>query len=485
MCGALTSSNSFLMASHARPVLCVDLDGTLVRTDTLVEMWLSVMRRNPLSAALSITWLLKGKAYFKERLAMAAELDISHLPYNEELIEYLTTQKSAGRHLVLTTACHESVARSIADHIGLFDEVIASTKSRNLRGHAKASELASRFGRGRYSYAGNDVTDLPIWKDAASAIVVSPSDGLAGRIETEIEAHFPDSASRVHSLIRSMRVYQWVKNSLVFVPVIAAGAILEPEALLGAFGAFIAFSLLASGVYIINDLADLPADRLHERKRNRPFASGELPLEWGLLAGPLFILAALLLGWAIAPLLVGVLVLYAIATTVYSFYLKTQPLVDVFTLAALYTLRIVAGGAATGYVPSIWLLSFSGFFFLSLAFLKRFVEMSETSGAGGEMMPRRGYYANEIVPLIAMGTASGFTSSVVLALYLNSTQAAAIYARPEYLWALVPIFLFLLCRIWLSGWRGYVDDDPIVYAARDWVSWIGVALMTAIFLSAL
>jgi 4-hydroxybenzoate polyprenyltransferase len=427
-------------------------------------------------------WLFTGKARFKDRLAREVELNVELLPYNRHLVEYLREQSSKGRHIVLATASSYRVAQAIADHLGIFDDVVASDRTTNLSGAAKASRLEESFGRGNFAYAGNDKKDLPVWQVAGTAILVTTADDVRRKVSVPVETSFPRSNKRLRDFLKAIRVYQWVKNLLVFLPAVGANALFQPGTFLSASAAFVCFSLTASGVYLLNDLANLEADRRHHRKHTRPFPSGAIPLEWGLIWGPGLIAFAIALAVTVSPALAGALLLYVILTSAYSAVLKTKPLVDVFTLAGLYMLRVFAGGAVTGHQLSVWLLSFSGFLFLSLAFLKRFIEIKGVSSDSDRELSRRGYFVSEEPALAALGIGSSFASALVLALYVDTSTAELIYHTPQTIWGLVPLALFWQCRMWLSATRGYVQDDPIVYAAKDWVSWLVAAMAIVLYL---
>lgn len=468
-------------------VICVDLDGTLIRTNILVELFVGLLRSCPWLIFHCPIWLLKGKVCLKRELAKRISLAVGLLPYNEKLIHYLRHQKSLGRQIVLATASDERIARAVADHLGWIDEVIASDGRVNLRGSTKADALVKRFGKAGFAYAGNDRTDLPVWEAAGSAIAVSNSSRLIKQVRGNLEYLISEKRQYFGSSIRAIRIYQWVKNLLVFVPLFVTGQPFNPTLLGTASEVFLCFSLTSSGVYILNDLMDLEADRAHPRKRSRPFANGSMSLVWGLWFGPGLIALGLGMSVTVSPLLAGLLLTYVLLTTAYSLYLKTKPLIDVFSLSLLYTIRILCGAAALTISLSIWLLSFSGLLFLSLAFLKRVAEMSRVQEGSPipQRMARRGYSHVELEQISSMGIASSFSATIVLALYINSDAARHVYGTPQILWALVPLCLFWLCRLWLSARRGQVDDDPIVYAAKDWVSWLVVVLLATVYISAL
>jgi 4-hydroxybenzoate polyprenyltransferase/phosphoserine phosphatase len=447
--------------------LCVDLDGTLVRSDTLVDSLASGARNWRVWRA--FLTVLRSRAAMKQQIAEIEPLDPASLPYNTELLEYLKAEKARGRKLVLATAADQKTADAVAAHLGLFDEILASDGVRNLKGEKKADALAALFGERGFVYAGNDRSDLLVWRRAHSAVIVNASRSVAASAAktTGVERHFANTGSRLRAMFKALRAYQWVKNFLVLVPVATAHALDDRSAWISAGWTFAAFCATASSIYIINDLSDLKADRVHHRKRKRPFASGALSVPTGLAMT--FVLLAAGAWCAVQS---GSLVwvgLYGATSLSYSLFLKEFPLVDIFVLAGLYTLRLFAGGEATGHPVSLWLLGFSSFFFLSLALVKRASEMmTRTEGKAA----RRGYGATDVPILQLMGVASAFTAIVILALFVQEEAVSQHYASPVLLWLIVPLMLFWLCRIWLSTARGYMHDDPIVYAAKDWVSWL-------------
>jgi 4-hydroxybenzoate polyprenyltransferase len=471
-----------LPAANGLP-LCVDLDGTLTYADTLLESMVSQCFRPQMARAL-IALPVIGSAAFKERIAALGDFDPALLPYNQALLLYLKRQKLEGRYLVLATAANRAVANAVADHVGLFDEVIASDAKRNLKGRAKAAALCERFGDKGFVYAGNDTSDIAVWKVAAAALPVNAAPAVIRRSRhvAEVEESFPPHPSPFTALLRAMRPHQWVKNLLVFIPIFTAHAIGDVEAWISAVLTFAAFCAMASAIYLINDVTDLAADRRHPRKRLRPFASGALPLPTGLAAAA--ILAATGTAFAIASDTLGVIAIYALMSTAYSLTLKEKPLVDVFLLGALYTIRLFGGGVATGHALSLWLLAFSAFLFLGLALLKRVAELGLTRQVNAVPSGRRGYMTADIPVLQAFGCAASFASSLVLALFVQREVTATQYASPGLLWGIVPIMLFWQCRLWLSTARGYMHDDPIVYSAHDWVSWIvGGSVMLVLLLA--
>jgi len=456
--------------------LCVDLDGTLLRTDVLHEQLLvaathwSLLRHLP-------GWKRQGIARLKQELAAAVPLDVATLPYDPAVVDYLRQQRAQGRRLVLATAADRQVAEAISAHLGLFDEVIASDGHENLRGHAKAERLCALFGERRFCYVGSDDSDLAVWHKAAGAVFANARHAIvhAVRGRTTVEARIGSVRSRIASFIRALRPHQWSKNLLVFVPLLAAGAVADSHGWLAALYMFAAFCCAASGVYLINDLTDLAADRRHPRKRHRPFASGDLPVVYGVIAAPVLIVASGLLALRCGGDTAAVIGLYVLLALLYSLNLKEKPLVDIFGLAALYSIRLFGGGIASDHAVSLWLMMFSSFLFLSLACIKRDAEMI---AAHERRLRRRGYRASDRRLLEMMGIGASFVSSMVLGLYIQS-PATEQWSHPQWLWATIPLLLFWLCRLWLATSRGYMLDDPIVYASRDWVSH-GVAILLAV-----
>jgi 4-hydroxybenzoate polyprenyltransferase/phosphoserine phosphatase len=462
--------------------LCVDLDGTLVRTDMLEEGLLAALASLRFGGL--VRALLTGRVALKRHVAGATDFDPASLPYNEDLLAWLREERAAGRRLVLATAADESVARRIADYLGLFEAVIASDGIRNLKGAAKGAALVEKFGVGGFVYAGDSWSDLAVWQVAGAAVLVNAPAKVAAQVKAErpVEFMFASRTSIVRAMLEAMRPHQWVKNLLVFIPIFTAHAIDNPASWAGGILAFVAFCTTASSIYIVNDLLDVQADRAHARKRLRPFARGALRLsQGGVLAAGLMLLGMTLAASGGIALVVGAYMLMSIA---YSVHLKEQPLVDVFMLTLLYTIRIFGGGEATGHSLSLWLLGFSVFFFLSLAFIKRVEELLTLQAAGQRRAGRRGYTTEDITILQTFGVGAAFSSALTLALFVQAEAVARHYASPLLLWGIVPLLLFWQCRMWLSAARRYMLHDPIIYAASDWVSWVTGGTMVALLYAA-
>ena len=461
--------------------LVVDLDGTLIHTDMLHESALRAVRDRPLDLFRMPFWLAQGKAVLKRQLADGSPFDPTSLPYNLELIVWLRQQKAVGRRLILCTASDVAIASAIASHLDLFDDVMASDGVLNLAGANKAAALERRYGRSGFDYAGNSHADLHVWRTARRAVLVNTAPSLAAKAagQCEVELSFAAPARGFSAWRRVLRVHQWMKNLLLFIPMLAAHQITDPATMAALLMAFIAFSLCASTVYIANDLLDLESDRQHPRKCKRPFASGAVPAWMGVALAPLLLAASLLLAWYVGPGFLAWLVVYFILTCAYSFGLKRLMLVDCLTLAVLYTLRIVAGAAAAHNVLSFWLLAFSVFLFLSLAFVKRYAELHVQMESGKDKVHGRGYFTSD-APLVQMlGVTSGYASAVVLALYLNSDAVLQLYLTPEAVWGTVPVLLFWVSWIWMKAHRGEMHDDPLVFAVKDKASLVAGAMFAA------
>jgi len=464
-----------------RTPLCVDLDGTLIRSDLLLETLLLLIKRNPLYLFLLPLWLLRGKAVLKVEIASRVTLKPAALPYNKEFVEWLRSERTAQRSIWLCTAASEPLARAVADHLGLFDGVLASDRSVNLAGTAKADRLVGQFGDGGFEYCGNERKDMAVWRRAAGAIVVNGT----SRLETEasrsvrVVQTFPSNARPLEAMIRALRPHQWAKNLLIMVPLLAAHSAADPGSSVAALLAFAAFSLCASSVYLLNDLLDLEADRTHPRKSKRPFAAGDLPLLAGLAVAPLLLVAAVLIAAFLPPKFWLVLATYYAFTCAYSFALKGLVLIDALALAGLYTLRIIAGAAAVSVPLSFWLLLFSVFLFLSLAFVKRFAELDSLRKQRRLSAVGRGYHVEDLSLLQSLGTASGYLSVLVLALYINSPQIEVLYSRPKVIWMLCVLMLYWVSRIWMVAQRGKMHDDPVVFALKDRQS-LGIGLLAAV-----
>jgi len=461
--------------------IAVDLDGTLTLTDTLHESVLTLVRNKPYLLLLLPFWLFKGIAHLKQKVAEHSELDVTTLPYNQPLIDWLQAEKQRGKKIVLSTAANEKIAKQVVRNFNFFDEFIASDSTTNLKSARKREALQKRYGVKGYDYAGNSNDDLEVWAGASNAIVVNASETVVSKASTltSVSQIFRSERAGFAIWFKALRVHQWLKNLLLFVPLLAAHQIGNAQSLGLLIIAFLSFSLCASSVYITNDLLDLESDRIHPRKRFRPFASAKLSVLHGVIAAPLLIAASFLLGAVVGLDFLIVLLVYLLMAVTYSFNLKRLVLVDCLTLATLYTMRIIAGAATVSVSLSFWLLAFSIFIFLSLAFVKRYAELLVQSSEGKNSAHGRGYLVTDAPLLQALGVSSGYISTLVIALYLRSENVMSLYAQPLAIWLLIPILLFWVSWVWLKSSRGEMHDDPIVFAAKDKTS-LSVAAITAL-----
>jgi 4-hydroxybenzoate polyprenyltransferase len=457
-------------AEEAEIPLCVELNGTLIRSDTLYEGLARLLQRRLWNFLAALFWLALGRKKLRSEIAKRADLDASLLPENEAFLDWLRQQRQSGRRLILCTSAEERVAQAVSERYGLFDQVIASNDDGDIHSRSKAARLLSQFGERRYDYAGSDPQDLCVWEKARQAVVVEPGWAMQRELERlpRVERIFTSRINGPRELLRALRLHQWSKNVLIFLPAAGAHQLLNWSVALASIVAFLLFGVCASGTYLLNDLMDLDADRRHPIKRGRPFASGRLSLGLGLFMAPALVMAgllsaALLLGW----LFFATLAIYVVATVWYSRSLKRIPMVDVLALAGLYAIRVIAGSAATLIVPSFWLLAFTMFLFLSLAIAKRYSELKLMMATGRTRASGRGYTIEDSPLLLICGVAAGYNSVLVMALYVNSGVATSTYAHTVFLWFLCPLLLYWITRIWLKTSRGQMDNDPVVFTLQD------------------
>ncbi len=458
----------------ALPPLCVDLDHTLLKTDLFYETLILLLKRSPGLLLAIPFWLMKGKAYLKRQLAIRVQPQAGELPFREELVTFLRSEKASGRRLILVTAADQVLAESVNRHLNLFDEVIASTEKHNLKGANKARRLEKEFGVKGFDYVGDSRSDLAVWRSARKALVVTNSDRFSkfvGRV-VPVEKVFSRSAGSLISLIKACRIHHWSKNLLIFVPIITAHKILEPSTLSKGVLAFFSFSFVASGVYLINDLLDLEADRRHAEKRFRPLAFGEISILAAICLAVGMLALGLGVGFFCGSSFLAFLAIYSIGNLGYSLWIKRIVMLDVVVLACFYSLRLLAGGAATGIGCSEWLLAFSVFFFFGLAMIKRYSELRQSVNARGEEPIGRGYLRFDLDAVGSFGVSSGLISVLVLVLYSMSPEVRVLYHRPTILLLLCPLFLYWITRLWFKAHRGEVPEDPVVFALKDRTSYL-------------
>jgi 4-hydroxybenzoate polyprenyltransferase len=475
------------MPPQINPIV-VDLDGTLIKTDMLFESANQFIAENPLRFWQPFVWLMRGRPYLKEQLAQRYQFDPASLPYNEEVLAWLRSEAANGTPIYLATASNKAIADAVAEHLKLFTGVFASEGDINLKASRKCDRLIAEFGERQFDYVGNEGDDLAVWEKSKQAHVVSSSNALLAQVAVlgNQGKLFASQAGGLMPLLKAMRLHQWVKNLLVFLPLLGAHEVGNVPAFIQACLAFLAFGLCASSVYLLNDLVDIENDRHHARKRARPFASGQLSILTGWLLWPILTISAFILAWLTLPLaFTGVLLVYFAVTLAYSFSLKRYAVLDVLVLAGLYTIRIVAGAVATGIPLSFWLLTFSMFIFLSLAFMKRYSELKLVKNVGQEgKLPGRGYAADDLEAVSTMGIVSGYLSILVLALYIHDGYTAVLYRSPQIIWLACPLMLYWVSRTWLITHRGAMNDDPVMFAIKDRVSHIVAACFLLIFVVA-
>ncbi len=467
------------MSMSGQPIpLCIDLDGTLLLGDVGIESALALLKRNPLYLLPMLLWLMRGYAPFKREVARRVALNPGHMPWDERVLDWVKTERKS-RPCLLVTASDLVLATSIAQHLGCFDEVIATDQTDNLAAQAKARVLVQRFGEQGFDYAGNSASDLHVWPHARDAIVANASPRLLARARrcANVSRVFSQHGSRTRTWMRALRLHQWIKNLLVFVPLLGAHLLGNPTLAMQATLAWLLFGLCTSGTYLLNDLLDLDADRQHPRKRDRPLASGRLRLESALRAIPALIGAALIGACLLLPpAFLPWLAAYLILTLTYSLWLKRLILIDTLVLALLFTIRIFAGGGATTVPVSPWLAALSLLVFLSLALMKRYAELRSVQAPPVGSLPGRGYRTSSSRLVAVLGITAGMSSLAILAGYILSPASRALYQHPTLLWLLWPLATWWLARLWWLAKQGRMHDDPIMFAVRDPQSWLAAII---------
>jgi 4-hydroxybenzoate polyprenyltransferase len=473
------------ISTGAEPPLCVDLDGTLVKSDTLLDGLCLFARRRPLQLWRVPLWLMQGRARLKFEVAQRAPLDPSRLPYNTELLHFLQAERRAGRQIFLATGADSGLAQRVASHLGVFEGVLASDRATNLTRDKKLARLKKQLGE--FDYIGNSRADLPLLSQARVPMLANPTAGLRIAVRSRnipVACSFIDRRPTFRMLIKAIRMHQWSKNVLLFVPLLLSHKVTR-SSIGAAIAAFFCFSFMASVTYLINDMLDIDNDRRHSSKRLRPFASGDLAVGRGLA----LVVAMAAASIAIIPLLPPSfqlwLAAYILSTMAYSFYLKQVAIVDVILLSSLYTLRLLAGGAATGTEISPWLAGFSTFLFLSLAMVKRFNELENLRERGATRTHGRGYLVSDLEQIRSFGTSAATAAVVVFMLYIARPDVTPLYRHAMRLWFIVPLLIYWIYRVWLIASRGELDDDPVVFAMRDKVSLAVGALVVAVAFLAL
>lgn len=448
--------------------LYVDLDQTLIKTDLLYETFIEFIKQHPLNILLSIKWLLKGKAFLKYKLAQKTFIDVENLPYNEPFLSYLKSEQNNGRKIILATASNIKLAKRISNHLNLFSEIIASDEKNNIKGKTKLNHIKENSANGLFAYAGNSKNDLIIFQHAKSSILVNFREKLVSRSPSiNVAKSFPPTKSIFPALIRAIRPHQWVKNFLIFVPLLLSNQWYISNLIIRACIGFISFSLIASSVYLINDIFDIQNDRAHPTKQHRPLAAGDITIGHAIILSIVFTLAALFVGYLLNIVYFFLLVTYLLLTFFYSMYLKKLTLIDVFILSQFYTIRVASGGIITNIKLSFWLLAFSVFLFFSLAIAKRYAELISSYTSSQNNIKGRGYNINDSTILNIMGLTSAYIAVLVLALYINSPEVLLIYSSPKILWGVCLIMFFWTSHVWIKTTRGEMEQDPITFAIYD------------------
>lgn len=462
--------------------LVCDLDNCLIKTDLLFEQWLVLLKSKPGVWIISFLWLLRGKAYFKHQLALHTKFQPSSLPFRQEMVKYLQKQSHAGDTLILASASPQEWCDAIASHLGLFKHVIGSSSSENRKGRNKLRAIKEITKDAPFAYAGDAPVDLEVWSESASIIAVNTSATLKNKIQAlnkPTEYFEDDKKSLAKLIVKQLRPHQWIKNVLVFLPALAGHRFQSAEVIINGSLAFVGFSLSASFVYILNDLLDLSADRNHHSKKNRPFASGNLPLIYGFVLLPLLLAGSLGVSLLLPAQYLGWILTYLILNLAYSLYLKQSVVVDIIILSLMYTLRIFAGSAATSVPVSERLLSFSTLFFFSLACIKRYTEIIRSKNK--ITIDGRGYRQVDHPMVQSLGVGAGLLSILIVLLYLQSEDVRKLYTQAQHLWFATPVLLFWISRMWILTNRDEIHDDPVVFAVKDKVSWVCLVVLAVIF----
>jgi len=468
---------------NAEVPLCVDLDGTLVNTDLLFESALMLIRQEPVCVFKLPIWLLKGKANLKHQIAKRVDLSSAIIPYNQDVIDFVKSQRSQ-RPTVLVTGSHQSIADLVGAQTELFDRVQGSDETVNLTNHRKRDWLLKEYGENGFDYIGNDTDDLQVWPAAREAMAVSTPNGITTQSAQSFSKVFNKTPSSAKDFLSLLRVHQWSKNVLILVPFLLDQRFGDWPATLSIVLAFLAMCLLASMTYIFNDMLDLQADRLNATKAKRALPSGKISLATGIKTMAVLLLLLLAICLFLPAAFNLILLSYLLLTLLYSFYWKQVAMLDVCTIAALHTIRVIGGTVAIQAQWSFWLLAFSMFIFFSLALAKRGAELINLKNAGKSSTVGRDYRVADIPVITASGISTGYLSVLIVALYINSDKVRVMYSTPEFLWLVCPVLMYWIGRIWMKTSRGEMHEDPIIFAMRDRVSLDTVGLMAVIVLAA-
>jgi len=461
--------------------LCVDLDGTLIKADMMFDSIALLIKKNPLYMFIIPFWLMKGKLYLKEQLLKNVKQDINNVPINQEVVDYIINEKKNGRNIILVTASMQFYADEFKEKFYFLDEAIGTKEGVNLVGTAKAEYLKNRFGDKGFDYIGDSRKDLFVWKYAANALIVGNNNEIiakAKQITNVIKIWEGDKESKISIIYRQLRIYQWVKNVLIFLPALLAHN-LELATYFNLILSFFSFSFVASSIYIFNDLMDLNSDRNHEIKKNRPIASGKFKISNAFIYSFFLMIFGIILSIFVNINFAIVLLIYIISTFAYSTFLKRIYIIDIITLAVLYTLRLIAGSATSGDAISEWFAAYSLFFFFSMGALKRFTELKNSKK---EKLSGRGYISDDLNIIQTIGISSSLISVLVMVLYINSSTISQLYSNPKFLYLIIPILLHWILRVWILADRSQMNEDPIVFGIKDKSSYVSGFLIFVIML---
>ena len=454
--------------------LCVKLEGAVLRTGTTAELALALVRRRPSMLFGLLGWLCLGLAEFKARVADEAAFDPAGLPYRWPFLAFLRREGSTGRPIILVTRARSRIAHAIANHLGLFSDIIEIDHGDDApRGVTIAKILCARFGSGEFDFAGSGDLDIPVWRTARRSVIVAPSPRLLKNSiwnSQTADILCPDDRG-TGRYIDAVRPGRWIKNLLIFIPLLNFAGPIGPQFVVRAYLAFCAYCLVASAGYVANDLIDLVADRRHITKKKRVLASGRLSITRGAFLFAGLVAAGFGLALFLSPLLAGWMAVYLALSLSYSLWVKKTLMIDVFVLTALYMHRILTGFILAAVLPTFWQMLFAGFFFLGVAMLARYGELKAARLSGtGKATRARAYRAGDLDILAGFGLASGYLSAFILALYALTPEANLLFRSPVALWDLCPLLAYWISRVWTNARRGRIPDDPILFALGDPVS---------------
>jgi 4-hydroxybenzoate polyprenyltransferase len=461
------------VGSQIAQPLVVGLNGALLKVDTIYESFLAALLAKPGEALWSLIALRSGIAALKHRLSGIARLNAELLPVHEELLAYLKQEASAGREIHLAAGADRAIGEEVARRFSIF----ATVQSTGLHGDLKKPESARRLKElfvDGFVYAGDSRADFPVWQSAAAAVVVSENASLKKAVQSAgipIERAFDEPRAGIKDWIRAFRLHQWTKSAIVLVPVLLGWRDLTFASIVNTLIMISLLCPVVSLTYLVNDMADLPSDRKHWSKRHRPFAHGTIPVRDGMLLAGIGLPVLCGAGLLIAPLAGLCLLSYVVVTLGYSFSWKRIPVFDTFIIALLFTIRVLMGTAAAKLVPSPWLLTFSMFFFFSMAMAKRHSEILRAAQHNLQVLEGRGYRITDESLTLTFGITASMASILIVVIYLvEEVFARQIYHNPVWLWG-TPIAIFLFSsRIWVLSHRGRMMDDPVAFALRDRVS---------------